>query len=413
VDPPSATGAPSEDYGVEEAVKVVRGLGEGLVEATKHVKHRFRSEWVDQLVARYRARPGKPVVHLSDLPDQVIPTLSEDAKPFLQPYWDKLVAEYGSEWGAKHFRCVWDIMKSHRASRWSSLRLWRTFSKLTGLKVDGLENLVVSIRSASTGTSRVITHPRLPFVLDTPEGAKILGYRGDADHHTSAIHNMDEEVHEDYKRAILETVGRVPFTSTKRDYDGFLRTNVGIFVTMLATTAGLDNTVRQKQARNPIPAWFFLSTIPTKSSYLRTLFEAEGSPTRDAIKLSQATWIDDPRDPSIPAWPLKGLFNKLPGPVQGAIIDSPPPLLVSASLLLFQMGITSYLSPSKLAQTKSGCSAYWLVQIYRTINMRKYESSIGFVSGHKREKLSRLNRLHRAREVRPAMGYALSPADSD
>lgn len=390
-----------EHYDVEDAVKVVRGLGAGLVETTKEVKHRFREEWVEQLVARYRERPGKPVVHLSDLGDQVIPIFDPEIKTFLQPSWEELVSLHGSEWASRNFRCVWDIMKGHVASRWSALGKWREFCVLTGLKLDLLERYVVAIKPAGTGTARIITYPKLPFNLNTPEGAKILGYRGDADHHTSAIHNLDPEIHDDYKRAILHTVGEVPFTTTVRPSDRFVRTNVGIFVTMLTTVAGLDNSVRQKFARNPIPAWFFLTDTSVQVSLLRTLYEAEGSPTRDALKLSQAVGIADPSSLDLPRWPSKGTFNGLRAAAQDTLLRRPPLLLVSASLLLFQMGIKSYLSLSKLAATNSGGSAYWLLQVYRTVNMRRFEQRIGFVSTTKRAKLASLNSKHTPRSKMP------------
>jgi hypothetical protein len=56
-----------ENYNVEDAIKVVRSLGSRLIDASKstnqHVKHHFRQEWIDQLIARYRERPGKPILH--------------------------------------------------------------------------------------------------------------------------------------------------------------------------------------------------------------------------------------------------------------------------------------------------------------------------------------------------------------
>jgi hypothetical protein len=289
------------------------------------------------------------------------------------------------------------MMKSHKVSRWSTIRLLKDFCFLTGLEVDSLEPYVIAMKSARTGTARVVNHPRVPFNLNSKEGAKILGYRGDAHYQTSAIHNLDRGIHEDYKRAVLATVGDVPFTETLRPSDGFLRTNVGILVTMLTTVAGMDNEVRQKLARNPAPSWFFLSGNQVRTNYLRCLFETEGSPTREALKLSQATWVEDPHDPLIRKWPQKVSFSKLSENTKRVVLQRPPLLLVSASLLLHMIGIKSYLSPSRLASTKSGCSAYWLLQIYRTVNMRKFEKLIGFVSANKRTKLAHYNQLHRPR----------------
>ena len=236
-----------ENFNVEDAIKVVQELGSHLVnEASRtnqHIKHQFRQEWLDQLIARYRERPGKPVIHLSDLPDQVIPTLSTDVRDLLRPYWQKLVDEHGSLWGSKHFRCMWDVVKSGKASRWSSLRLWRKFAEITGLEIDTLEPYTSILRAASTGTSRLVRNPKLPFNLATPEGAKLIGYKGDAAHDSSAITNLDQTLHSDYREAILATVGEVPFSTTIGRTVG--RTNVGVLETMLTTIAGWDNSQRQ------------------------------------------------------------------------------------------------------------------------------------------------------------------------
>jgi hypothetical protein len=382
-------------YDVEDAIGTVLELGNGLIEATEPVKHHFRKAWLDQLVARYRERPGKPFVRLSDLPDQVIPTLSQEVRDTLRPYWEKLVDDYGSEWGSKRFRCILDIIHSGKASRWSSLRLWRKFSEQTGFRVDAIEPYTIAIRAANSGTSRVIMHPRLPFNLATAAGAKIFGYRGDTSYDTSAMNNSDEVVHEDYKRAILATVGRNPFTSSANKE--ITRTNVGVFVTILASIAGLDNTKRQKLACNPVPWWFFQTPEATRASCLRAAFETEGSPTRDGVKLSQGVGWGNVSEQGLPKWPAKIPFEALPTSSKILFLERPPPMLVSAALLLFQVGIKSYVFPNKVSLTKSGVSVYWFLEIYRTVSMRLFERKINFVSEPKRAKLAAYNGMHRPR----------------
>lgn len=391
---------PLETYDVEDAIKVVRELAEGVVEATAHAKHHFRSEWVDQLIARYRDRPGKPVIHLSDLPDQVIPTMSDNVRSILEPYWNKLVAERGSEWGAKRFRCIWDIMKFHTASRWSSLRSWRAFSDLTGLNVDDLEMFTTALRPAGTGTSRTIRGPRLPFSLATVEGAKLFGYGGDAVHDTSALVNKERILHEDYKRAILATIGEVAFTTTSTHEGTVDRTNVGVFMTLVKSLGGFDNSRRQKVARNPIPSWFFLVDEPVAKSCQRSLWDAEGSPTRDALKLGQS--VDNPAMARIefPTSRKRIKASYFRKDIQGLLSQLPPLLLVSASLLLFKLGITPYLVPLGIEKTNSGMSGVWTLVIYRTRNMRIFETKIGFLSPNKMKKLAFLNSLHESRRPR-------------
>jgi len=167
-----------EPYDVEDAIAKVQHLAKGLIKATKHAKHRFREEWVEQLIARYRAFPGKPIIHLDDLYDDVIPTLScERFRPMLVPYWKRLVAERGYDWCFTHFRGIRDVaVDARKVSRWSNLRSWRKFSALTALPINTLEPYVVALRVSKSGTSRVITNPRLPFNLATPAGAKTIGY---------------------------------------------------------------------------------------------------------------------------------------------------------------------------------------------------------------------------------------------
>src|ERR1039457_3477560 len=137
-----------EQYDLERAIGIVRELGEGLIEATAHSKHHFRKEWLDQLVERYRRQPGKPVIHLDDLGDEVIPSLSAESGPLLLPYWKLVVCRFGYNGAMGRFRCQRDVVATGTASRWSKLRNWRKFSELTGLRVNDLEPYVVAIRAS-------------------------------------------------------------------------------------------------------------------------------------------------------------------------------------------------------------------------------------------------------------------------
>jgi hypothetical protein len=196
-------------YDVNQAIGIVQELGEGLMKATmqgKHAKHYFRKEWLEQLIERYRRQPGKPIIHLDDLGDEVIPWLSPESNALLRPCWDAVVQRFGYDLAMAQFRCQRDIVATSKVSRWSKLRNWRQFCEFTGLHVNDLEPYVVALR-AGVGKSRVILNPKLPFNLATPAGAKIIGYRGDATYSTSAFRNLEPVLHEDYKRAITETIG--------------------------------------------------------------------------------------------------------------------------------------------------------------------------------------------------------------
>jgi hypothetical protein len=390
----------------------VQHLAEGLIEANRHAKHRFREEWVRQLVARYRAFPGKPIIHLDDLGDDVIPTLScERVRPMLVPSWNKLVAERGYERSFLHFRCIRDIaVDARKVSRWSKLRNWRQFSALTGLQVNALEPYVIALRVSHVGTSRVITHPKLPFNLATPAGAKMIGYRGDAAYKTSAFHNKNPILHDDYKRAILETVGINPFTTTSRE-DGYDRTNAGVFVTMLTSIAGIDNTKRQKKARNPYPGWFFVITDDIVNAGLQALCEAEGSPNKRAVRINQATSFSNVDfGKTCPLWPAKSSVSKLPKETLQTVLQHPPPLLSSAALLLYRHSIVSHLMPERYSRTQSGYSVYWTLSIYRDDNMRKFRDKIGFSTPAKRQKLDKiLSKSHKPSSPSPFFSETVGP----
>ncbi len=337
-----------ENYNVKDAIREVRHLAEGLIKATRHTKHRFRDEWAERLITRYRRLPGKPIIHLDDLGHDVIPTLSPDVRPLLIPYWKKLVAEHGYDWSMAQFRCARDIaVGANKVTRWGKMWSWRKFSALTGFSVSSLEPFVLALRVSNIGTSRVITYPKLPFNLATPAGARMIGYRGDATYDSSAFRNRNPLLHEDYKRAITEVVGDNPFTTTPRE-DGCDRTNVGVFVTMLASIAGLDNTQRQKKARNPFPSWFFIANDEVVISGLEALRKAEGSGDHRSIRICQAIGFDtlDLGDLS-PSWPSKGSVWKLPKTTIHEVLTSPPPILSSASLLLHRYGIVSHIMPER------------------------------------------------------------------
>ncbi len=385
-----------EHFDVEEAIKEVRRLGKGLIEATRHAKHHFREEWLEQLIDRYRRLPGKPVIHLDDLSDAVIPTLSPQIRDVLFPHWKRLVEEFGYMGSMNRFRCLRDIVAGARVTQWSMLGTWRRLTRLTDFRVNEMEPYVTAIRASSVGTTRVILRPKLPFSLATSWGAKIIGYRGDAAHDNSAFHNLEPILHKDYKQAITETVGNVPFTTSIRQIDGYERTNVGTFVTLLTSIAGIDNTKRQKKARNPLPSWFFLCNDTTLTNGLRALWDAEGSPTIHALQLGQAaglrrinTQVD------IPEWDTRISVNRLEKSAQEQIGRRPPLLLVSTALLLYRLGIRSYMGPAMTAQTQHAYSVYWNLCIYRTKGMRLFEQRINFLSVKQRRKLHQFNLLHK------------------
>src|SRR2546428_8381783 len=133
-----------DHYDVEEAIAEVRKLAEGLILATAHTKHRFRQGWLEQLIQRYRERPGKPIIHLDDLDDEVIPTLAPEARNLLFPHWRQLVERFGYMPSMNRFRCLRDIAVAKKTTQWSRLGTWRNLERTTGLRINQLEPFVTA-----------------------------------------------------------------------------------------------------------------------------------------------------------------------------------------------------------------------------------------------------------------------------
>src|SRR2546422_5851214 len=127
-----------EQYNVREAVTVAEKLGQNLIDATAHAKNHFRNLWLQQLCKRYKHRPGKPLVHLNDLADSVMPTIDPQVSPILHEPFQRFVSARDSRWIERHFRNIADLA-NERTSRPAKLRTWKKFSKTSNFQIDLLE----------------------------------------------------------------------------------------------------------------------------------------------------------------------------------------------------------------------------------------------------------------------------------
>jgi hypothetical protein len=73
-----------ENFNVEKAITSTLAVGRELCEDTDSAIHRFEMSWVEQLVERYRANPGRPIVHLSDLLDSTMVCIDKRASTILR-----------------------------------------------------------------------------------------------------------------------------------------------------------------------------------------------------------------------------------------------------------------------------------------------------------------------------------------
>ena len=387
--------SPLENYSVEQAIARVRKLGNQLVAATEHTKHHFRSEWVEGLVNRYSYRPGKPIVHLDDLSDTVMPILDDEARGLVRESLNAWVRQQGISRARPEFGNIatYAMTLDYRPAK---LRKWRRFSELTGFQVNSLERHVTSLRNSGGARTGVVDHPRLPMNLATPWGAKLIGYRLDANYRTSAFTNKNPVLHEDYRRAVSEVVGNIQIRKTKIKGSSFtpgiyLRTNVGNLVTMLMTVAGLDNTRDQRKANNPVPLWLFLCSTDIIAAFLAALWDAEGSVHKRDLKLRQAVELLRLKSGMhIPYWPDSVHLKELDASTYDQVLEHPPRILTSTALLLAGLGIACHVTPERLSDTRNGISAYWQLRIMRNDSVRTFYELVRLLSLHKERRL-RLN----------------------
>src|SRR3989449_4210324 len=98
-----------EQHNVREAVSVVEKLGQALIDATEQAKNHFRNLWLQQLCRRYRHRPGKPLVHLSDLAERVMPIIDPRVSPILRGPFQRLATGKDSRSLERHFRNIAEL----------------------------------------------------------------------------------------------------------------------------------------------------------------------------------------------------------------------------------------------------------------------------------------------------------------
>jgi hypothetical protein len=248
-----------ENYEIDETISKIRSSGKQLCDETASAIHRFRMTWVEALIERYMTNPGRTVVHLCDLLDSTQISVAIDSRQVLLDYWKRLGELPGPFRSLGRLRGVRDLIHG-RPSRFVRLDTWKFFGTLTGLKIVDLEPFVTKLRISSGRTMRVVEHPKFPFNLATVSGARLIGYQGDANSRNAAFTNKDLLLHEDYAKCVRGVVGDLTITTSVSNRGGFgtgtyLRTNVGRLITTVARVAGLDNSVDQKLANNPLPLW--------------------------------------------------------------------------------------------------------------------------------------------------------------
>ncbi|HEV2137559.1 MAG TPA: LAGLIDADG family homing endonuclease [Nitrososphaerales archaeon] len=238
----------------------------------------------------------------------------------------------------------------------------------------------------------MVENPKLPFNLATVSGARLIGYQGDANSRNAALTNKDPLLHEDYAKCVRDVVGDLTISTTTSNRGGFcegtyFRTNVGRLITTVTKVAGIDNSVDQKLANNPLPFWLHVCDPLLIGACISALWDAEGSVNYRDLKLAQAVPLDAREEWMLPKWPANIPFRQLQNELQGKMVMNPPLLLVSASLLLGRLGVISRILPVKASTTSTGPTAYWQLRIHHDESIRRFRRQINLLSMHKAKAL--------------------------
>lgn len=347
---------------------IIQELARGLAEETDSREHRFQTKWAAILVERYTQHPGNPIVHLHDFVENSMIYLRPEARSTVKPYWERLSASTGYRWAWNRFSSVARYLHG-RTYPIARLKKWKDFGNMTGFDVDTLEPHVDSIRISDGRHVRTLTNAKLPVNLATPSGGRLVGYFGDLNCSNGSFTNKDPALHEDFCRTIREVFGDLTTTETIIEGGGFgsghyIRTNVGFLVTAVLSVGGYDCSRDQKTADNPLPSWIFTCDTKTKSEYLSSLWDTEGSVNSQDLKVRQAVPVDLHPDDKIPAWPGTKDFKELTLDNQFLMMEKPPLLIISAALLLFSLGIVSRLVPTGATFSGGRTTAYWQLRIH-------------------------------------------------
>ena len=378
-------------YNIDRAISKVRSLGQAQIATQSRRLHQFRPERIDQLEARYRSNPGKPVIHLSDLPIGTAIRVNEDGLAILRDLWDLTKMKY-SQPSVRRLLGLENIYGCavKRYYSYVTLESLQRAKKHVGLDIDSLEPYVTHVKCHKNNWPKEI-EPRLPFNFMSEEGAVILGYYTDSRHGNCSFANKNMELHGLMRRAVERTVGRMQANTTV--YQNITETNWSYFLRTLVGITGIDTSLRQKVANNPVPPWVFVAPRTVASAYLRALWTAEGTP--EWMRLVQSVVV-----PSLE--PYRGLiarkdavtpYNSLPDEAKRIVNQNPSMLLTSAAILQRSFGIDATLKPSVVyVDFRKEITVLWTTELTSTPEIAKFSSLINFDSTEKKQLLQ--NRIH-------------------
>ena len=367
---------PKEVYDVEEAICQVRNLGHAQALTQSRRLHQYRLEWIDQLEARYRGNPGKPLIHLSDLPRKTAIRVSEDGLALLRELWETIKRMHGTRAAKKlGLENIYSCAIA-RYYAYITLESLRRAEENVNWNIDQLEPYVMQIKCHKNNWPKEI-EPNLPFDFLNEDGAAILAYYTDSKHANCVFTNKDMELHELVKGAVERVVGRMRVKTSV--YEGITETNWSLLLPTLVAIAGVNTKPRQKIANNPAPLWLFTAPKNVVSAYLRALWTAEGMAR--FMRCVQTVVVPqlEPYRHIIATKPAVTPYNRLPTEAKETIYQHPSFLLASAVLLQRSFGIDATLKPSvAYSDYRKELTVLWTTEITSITEINKFSKLIDF-----------------------------------
>jgi hypothetical protein len=346
-------------------------------------KYPMRERAFEHLLSAWKDNPGKAIVHLADLADFIHMKLDDEGVQILKEEWSKLVAKETFRKAFTENGGLYGVIRGKHQT--VSVGALRAVDPDVFLR---LEQHVLSLRPGANGKELAI---RIPFRIDTDPFARLFGYFGGLITKKASHLTRDREVHDDFVKTIQSAIGGIDKVVQERgDYS---RTHTTTFIQHIFAIGGITIGTRQAVTDNPSPLFLFAVSDSVVQEYLKRLFESEGGPDYNkereitiGVDLHQAVVRDvgSERD-RIPPHPRRISFRELSN--QQQLLDKPPRLLVSASLLLLRLGIESRFYPADLYMNDAGETVMrWRLMI-TGVDIDRFAEQIGFISKEKQQRL--------------------------
>jgi len=373
---------------IGKTLKKVIELGKDLIRNTKNHKYHFRRSWLYDLLEYYSQRPGKPLIHLEDLPDKVCISFTEEGKKEISRKLYKIIVNRNKRELMRIFGSGLFYYLSGRTKSVSIAHLRKIIERLE-LSFNDLEKYVVTLKPSSN--SKIIKINKMPINMLSKDGAIILGSFPDIGVHRYVLSCKDVELIDEFRKASHNLLGNFKDHQPQLN-NGMTRYYATNLLRDVCNTAGYDTDIKQVITNNPLPLWVFSSPAHFLSLCLRKMWDTDGTIGKKdkKLKFSQTVVTDfglftnsikssGERDTS---------FRDLHREIKIILLDNPPRLIVTMQLALKMMGIESRIYPERAYITKDKiCHCEWSLRITSYKNIQNFTKKVGFGLGRKKRNL--------------------------